>query len=69
MQLKLGRNYLKENNELSLDEVVELIKRDIDSGLLYVLKWNLQSILRRNLYVHLDSVKAYNFYLKNKNYT
>ena len=57
-----NRNYLKNENELSLDELVELIKKDIDKGLEYTLKWNLESILRRNLIIHLDTVKAYNFY-------
>ena len=62
MLQSLGRSYSVEDNELSLEEVVELIKSDIDKGLLYVLKWNLQSLLKRNLLIHLDSVKAYNFY-------
>ena len=55
---------MKNPNELSLDELVNLINKDIDSGLLYTLKWNLDSILRRNLLIHLDTVKAYNFYYK-----
>ena len=49
-------------NELSLNELVELIKTNIDEGLEYTLKWNLYSVLRRNLLVHLNTVKAYNFY-------
>lgn len=57
-----NRNYMNNENELSLDELVELIKTNIDEGLEYTLKWNLQSILRRNLLIHLDTVKAYNFY-------
>ena len=64
MQQKLGRDYSKNHNELSLDEVVDLIKKDIDEGLIYVLKWSLDSILKRNLLIHIDSVKAYNFYVK-----
>lgn len=57
-----GRDYMKNPNELSLEELVELIKKDIDKGLAYTLKWNLESILRRNLFIHLDTVKAYNYY-------
>ncbi|MCI8310336.1 MAG: hypothetical protein HFJ45_09340 [Clostridia bacterium] len=53
---------MKNPNELSLEELVELIKKDIDKGLAYTLKWNLESILRRNLFIHLDTVKAYNYY-------
>ena len=57
-----NRVYDNKENELSLDELVELIKSNIDKGLEYILKWNLQSVIKRNLLVHLDSVKAYNFY-------
>ena len=64
MQQSLGRNYSVEDNDLSLEEVVDLIKSDIDEGMVYVLKWNLQSLLKRNLLIHLDSVEAYNYYKK-----
>ena len=64
MQLSLGRTYLEEDNDLSLQEVVNLIKADIDDGMFYVLKWNLESLLKRNLLIHLDSINAYNFYKK-----
>lgn len=59
-----GRVYKDNINELSLDETADLIKKNIDEGLAYVLKWSIQSLLRRNLLIHLDSVKAYNFYKK-----
>ncbi len=59
---ELNRNYMSNENELSLNELVELIKTNIDEGLEYTLKWNLYSVLRRNLLVHLNTVKAYNFY-------
>ena len=55
---------MKNPNELSLEELVELIKTDIDKGLFYTLKWSLESILRRNFLIHLDTIKAYNFYYK-----
>jgi len=57
-----NREYFKNINDMSLNELVELIKKDIDKGLEYVLKWTLESLLRRNLHIHLDTVKAYNFY-------
>jgi nicotinate-nucleotide adenylyltransferase len=59
-----NRIYMKAENELTLDELVDLIKVNIDDGLIYTLKWSLESILKRNLLIHLDSVKAYNFYKK-----
>lgn len=64
MPQSLGRDYMKNPNELSLEELVELIKTDIDKGLFYTLKWSLESILRRNFLIHLDTIKAYNFYYK-----
>lgn len=64
MQLKLGRVYSKEHDELTLEELVDFIKRDLDGGLLYVLKWNLEAVLRKNKLIHLDSVNAYNYYKK-----
>ena len=62
MQQKLGRVYPERENELTLEETVALIKENIDKGLLYVLKWNLEYVLRKDLLIHLDSVKAYNYY-------
>lgn len=64
MPQSLGRDYMKNPNELSLEELVELIKTDIDKGLFYTLKWSLESILRRDFLIHLDTIKAYNFYYK-----
>jgi predicted HD superfamily hydrolase involved in NAD metabolism len=59
-----NRNYMKTENCLTLDELVNLIKTDINEGLSYTLKWSLEFILKKNLLIHLDSVKAYNFYKK-----
>lgn len=61
-----NRDYSKNENELTLNEVVELIKKDIDEGLIYVLKWTMKSLIRRNLLIHPDSVEAYNYYLDKK---
>ena len=57
-----NRKYKSNINNLSLEELVNLIKIDIDKGLEYTLKWCLEDILRKDYLVHLDSVKAYNFY-------
>ena len=63
-----GRVYIDKLNTLTLDEVVALIKKDIDEGLNYVLSFTLKSLLDRNLYIHMNSVEAYNFYKKQSNY-
>lgn len=62
-----GRVYKDGSNKLTVEETVSLVKKDIDAGMLYVLKWNLESLLRKGLLIHLDSVKAYNFYKKYQN--
>lgn len=61
-----NRTYLGKHNDLTLEEVVELIKKDLDEGLLYVLKWSLNSVLRHDLLIQFDSVEAYNFYWHEK---
>ena len=57
-----NRKYKSNINDLSLDELVDLIKTDIDKGLEYTLKWNIEDVLRKDYLVHIDSVEAYNFY-------
>lgn len=59
-----NRVYKGNFNELSLKELVDLIKDDIDEGLRYVLSFTIQSLVERKLYIHLDSINAYNFYKK-----
>lgn len=59
-----NRKYMDEGNDLTLNELVDLIKTNLDEGLRYVLKWTLQYILEKDRLIHLDSVKAYNFYNK-----
>ncbi len=59
-----GRVYKSELNMMTLDELVNLIKKDIDDGLIYVLSYTLKSLIYRNLYIHINSVNAYNFYKK-----
>lgn len=59
-----NRKYEKSENDLTLDELVNLIKTNLDEGLEYVLRWTLNSVLKRDFLIHIDSVKAYNFYHK-----
>ena len=41
-----------------------MIKEDIDSGIVYTLKWTFNDIINKGYLIHLDSVKAYNFLIK-----
>ena len=47
-----------------LGMLVDMIKKDIDEGMLYTLKWTFNDITNKNFLIHLDSVKAYNFLVK-----
>ena len=60
-----GRAYIGKLNMLTLDEVVNLVKKDIIAGLNYILNYTLNSLLNRGLYIHINTVEAYNYYLNN----
>lgn len=47
-----------------LNDLVEMIKNDIDEGMLFTLQWTFNDITNKKYLLHLDSVKAYNFLVK-----
>lgn len=47
-----------------LDNLVNMIKDNIDEGMLFTLKWTFNDITNKKYLLHLDSVKAYNFLVK-----
>ena len=47
-----------------LNSLVEMIKNNIDDGMLFTLKWTFEDITNKKYLLHLDSVKAYNFLVK-----
>ena len=47
-----------------LNNLVEMIKKDIDEGMLFTLQWTFNDITNKKYLLHLDSVKAYNFLVK-----
>ena len=47
-----------------LDMLVNMIKKDIDEGMIYTLKWTFNDITNKRFLLHVDSVKAYNFLVK-----
>ena len=53
-----GRTYKE------LEMLVDMIKKDIDEGMIYTLKWTFNDITNKEYLIHLDSVKAYNFLVK-----
>ena len=64
--------YLADATEASreyddIDWYVDLIKKDIDKGMLEVCKWVINDLLKKNKSIHNNSINCYNYYLKEKN--
>lgn len=49
-----------------LDWYVNIIKEDIDRGMIEVSKWVINSLLNNNKQIHNNSIDCYNYYLKKK---
>ena len=54
----------EENRDYDYNEYVNVIKEDIDKGMVMVSKWVIDSLTRRGRMIHLDSIKCYNYYIK-----
>lgn len=52
----------EENRKYCSSVYVDLIKKDINDGMFEVAKWVINSLLERNMVIHLDTIKCYNFY-------
>lgn len=47
-------------------ECVDIIKQDIDKGMMKVSKWVVNKLLKMDKVIHLDTIKCYNYYNKAK---
>lgn len=56
----------EENRKYCSSHYVEIIKEDIDEGIIEICKWVINRILENNNLVHLDSIKCYNYYTNKK---
>lgn len=54
----------EENRKYCSSIYVETIKEDINKGMFEVSKWVTNSLLERNMVIHLDTIKCYNYYNK-----
>lgn len=45
-----------------MDYYVDIIKKDIDLGMVEVSKWVINHLLSKNAIIHYDSLKCYNYY-------
>ena len=49
-------------DEYNVSEYVELIKKDIDKGMVEISKRVINKLLNNNKVIHLDTIKCYNYY-------
>ena len=47
-----------------LDWYVDLIKKDIDKGVMEVSKWIINNLLDNNRLIHVNGIKCYNYYME-----
>ena len=52
----------EENREYCSSAYVDIIKNDIDNGMVEICKWVIGHLLENNKVIHLDSIKCYNYY-------
>ena len=48
-----------------LEYYVETIKKDIDKGIVEVSKWVINKLTNNNKIIHLNTIKCFNYYVKN----
>ncbi len=52
----------EENRKYCSSNYVEIIKRDIDQGIIEISKWVINKLIENNVLIHLNSIKCYNYY-------
>lgn len=56
-----------EENRPNCSKLVDLIKKDIDQGMIEICKFSINMVLEDNKLIHIDSIKCYNYYIEQKN--
>lgn len=49
---------------LDMDYYVDIISKDLNKGMVEVLKWVIGKLIERDEFIHLDTIKCYNYYKK-----
>lgn len=57
----------EENRKYCSSNYVEIIKKDINQGIIEICKWVINKLLENNELIHLDSIKCYNYHINLKN--
>ena len=47
---------------LDMDYYVGIISKDLNKGMVEILKWVIGKLIERDEYIHLDTIKSYNYY-------
>lgn len=55
----------EENREYDYEEYVNEIKLNINKGMVKVASWVISSLIEKKKLIHIDSIKCYNYYIKN----
>ena len=56
----------EENRKYDPTYYVEIIKKDIDSGIIEMCKYVINKLVEKNKIIHPDSIECYNYYVKCK---
>ena len=56
----------EENRKYDTTYYVDIIKKDIDSGIVEMCKYVINKLVEKNRIVHPDSIECYNCYVKRK---
>lgn len=57
----------EETRKYCSSNYVDIIKKDIDQGMIEICKWVINRLLENNKVIHLNSIECYNYYTKLKN--
>lgn len=57
----------EENKRYCSSNYVNIVKKDINQGMIEICKWVINRLLENNKIIHLDSIECYNYYTKLKN--
>lgn len=56
----------EENRKYCSSNYVDIIKKDIDQGIIEICKWVINRLIENNKIIHLNSIECYNYYIKQK---
>ncbi len=52
------------HSEAVVKRAIDIVKKDINQGMIEICKWVVNRLLENNKLIHLNSIKCYNYYTK-----